>query len=124
VSLGYSLVNVKHDATRFIWYPPAWSGGPGTFDWIIDYDGKSNLIDGSVSLAINEDFHIGAYYNSYKNEGFWEIKRTMLKGYVEYTFNNGIIASVGYRSVDYEGNSEADSYKANIFELSFGYRWK
>ncbi len=124
VSLGYSLIDVQHDATRSIWYPPAWSGGPGTFAWTIDYDGKSNLVDGSLSIAISEDFDVGFYYNNYKNEGFWEIQRSMLKGYVEYSFNNGLIASVGYRSVDYEGNSGAESYKANIFELSFGYRWK
>lgn len=124
VSLGYSTINVQHAATRSIWYPPAWSGGPGTFAWTIDYEGKSNLIDGSVSLAISEDFHIGAYYNSYKNEGFWEIQRSTLKGYVEYSFNNGLIASVGYRSIDYEGNSSAETYKANIIEFSFGYRWK
>ncbi len=124
VSLGYSTINVQHDATRSIWYPPAWSGGPGTFAWTIDYDGKSNLIDGSLSLAITEDFNVGLYYNNYKNEGFWEISRTMLKGYVEYTLTNGLIASVGYRSVDYEGNSGAENYKANIIELSFGYRWK
>ena len=123
-SLGYSLINVQHNATRSIWYPPAWSGGPGTFAWTIDYDGKSNLFDGSISLAVSEDFHIGAMYHSYKNEGFWEISRTMLKGYIEYSFNKGIIAAVGYRSVDYEGNSGADTYKANIVELSFGYRWK
>jgi hypothetical protein len=48
----------------------------------------------------------------------------MLKGYVEYTLTNGLIASVGYKSIDYEGNSGADTYKANIIELSFGYRWK
>ncbi|MFC2168075.1 hypothetical protein ACFLRW_03750 [Acidobacteriota bacterium] len=124
ISLGYSTINVQHDATRSIWYPPAWSGGAGTFAWTIDYEGKSNLLDGSVSLAITDDFHVGGYYHSYKNEGFWEISRTMLKGYIEYSFNNGIIASAGYRSVDYEGNSSADTYKANIVELSFGYRWK
>lgn len=124
VSLGYSTINVQHAATRSIWYPPAWSGGAGTFAWTIDYEGKSNLFDGSLSITVSEDFQIGAYYNSYKNEGFWAISRTMLKGYVEYSFNNGIIASVGYRSVDYEGNSGADTYKANIIELSFGYRWK
>ena len=124
ISLGYSTINVQHEATRSIWYPPAWSGGPGSFAWTIDYEGKSAILDGSVSFAITDDFHIGAYYNSYKNEGFWEISRNMLKAYVEYAFTNGIIASVGYRSVDYEGNSDADTYKANIFELSFGYRWK
>lgn len=124
ISLGYSLIDVRHDATRSIWYPPAFSGGPGTFAWTIDYDGKSNLVDGSVSIAVSEDFNVGLYYNNYKNEGFWEIQRSMLKGYVEYSFNNGLIASVGLRSVDYEGNSGAESYKANIFEFSFGYRWK
>ena len=123
-SLGYSTINVQHDATRSIWYPPAWSGGPGTFAWTIDYDGKSNLIDGSVSFAISDSIHLGAYYNSYKNEGFWEINRTIFKGYVDYTFNNGIAASVGYRLVDYEDNASANNYKANIIELSFGYRWK
>ncbi len=124
ISLGYSTINVQHDATRSIWYPPAWSGGPGTFDWIIDYEGKSNLFDGSISFAISDDFHIGAYYNNYKNEGFWEIQRNMFRGYIDYTFDNGIAASVGYRMVDYQGNSGADTYKANIVEVSFGYRWK
>ena len=124
ISLGYSTINVQHEASRSIWYPPAWSGGPGTFVWTIDYEGKSNLFDGSASFAISDNFHIGGYYNSYKNEGFWEIQRTMLKGYVEYSFNNGIIASVGYRSVDYEDNVSSNNYKASIFELSFGYRWK
>jgi len=124
ISLGYSNINVQHEATRSIWYPPAWSGGPGTFAWTIDYEGKSNLFDGSVSFDISDNFHIGAYYNNYKNEGFWEIQRTMLKGYVEYSFTNGIIASVGYRSIDYEDNVSTNNYKANIFEVSFGYRWK
>ncbi len=124
VSLGYSTINVQHEATRSIWYPPAWSGGPGTFAWTIDYEGKSNLVDGSLSIAISENFNVGFYYNNYKNEGFWKIQRTMLKGYVEYTFNNGLIASVGYKSIDYEDNVSTNNYKANIFELSFGYRWK
>lgn len=124
VSLGYSLIDVQHNATRSIWYPPAWSGGAGTFAWTIDYEGKSNLLDGSVSIAVSDDFQIGAYYHSYKNEGFWEISRTMIKGYAEYSFKNGLIASIGLRSVDYEGNSGAENYKANIYEFSFGYRWK
>ncbi len=124
ISLGYSTINVQHDATRSIWYPPAWSGGPGTFGWTIDYDGKSNLFDGSISFAITDDFNLGSYYNNYKNEGFWEINRTLFKGYVDYTFSNGLAASIGYRFVDYKGNSGADTYKANIIEVSFGYQWK
>lgn len=124
VSLGYSTINVQHAAQRSIWYPPAWSGGPGTFAWTIDYEGNSTLLDGSASFAISDNFHIRAYYNNYKNEGFWDISRTMFKGYVEYTFANGIIASLGYRSIKYEDNTSANNYDANILELSFGYRWK
>ena len=75
-------------------------------------------------MAISDTFHVGAYYNSYKNEGFWEIKRTMSKAFIDYMFNNGINASVGLRTVNYEDNTDANSYKATIVELSLGYRWK
>jgi hypothetical protein len=72
-----------------------------------------------------DGLNAGAYFNSYKNTGFWEIQRSMLKGYIEYMFDSGIVAQLAFRHVNFE---EADlglnDYKANILEISFGYRWK
>ncbi|MBN1223289.1 MAG: hypothetical protein JXB23_08555 [Candidatus Aminicenantes bacterium] len=121
---GYALIDVKHDASRAIAYPPGWSGPAATFPWEIMYEGKSNLWDASLILSLNERWKIGGYGNIYNNSGFWEISRTMLKAYVQYAFENGLLTQVGYRFVDYkEEFSGRNDYKANIFEISFGYRW-
>lgn len=124
---GYSYIKVEHDADRTVAYPPGWSGAAGTFDWDIFYEGKSNLLDASVSFRLTENLTLGSYFNSYTNKGFWEISRTMFKGYLEYTFDCGITAQAGYRYVDFnEKNTGADfnDYSASIFEISLGHRWK
>jgi hypothetical protein len=121
---GYSLIDVEHNATRAIGFPPGWSGPAGTFPWEIMYEGESNLWDAYLKLNVNEQWNLGAYANLYKNNGFWEISRTTLKAFVEYTFENGLITQVGYRLVDFEeAFSGRNDYQANIFEVSFGYRW-
>ena len=121
---GYTLINVQHEADRTIVFPPSWSG-PGTFPWEILYEGKSHLLDASLNVKVNAHWSLGAYGNLYWNNGFWEIDRTMLKGYVEYLFENGLVAQAGYRFVDFEeAFSGFNDYQANIFELSFGYRWQ
>jgi len=122
---GYTLIDVRHEANRLIAYPPGFSGPAGTFPWEILYEGKSNLVDASVNINLNTNWSLGAYGNLYWNNGFWEIDRTMLKGYVEYLFENGLVAQAGYRFVDFkEAFSGFNDYQANIFELSFGYRWE
>ncbi|MBU4254337.1 MAG: hypothetical protein KJ727_07035, partial [Acidobacteria bacterium] len=122
---GYSYFTVSHQGDRTVAYPPAWSGGPGTFDWIIDYEGKASLVDLSLSLKLDESMNIGAYANLYSNTGFWEISRTMIKAYVERVFTNGFVGQIGYRYVDFSEKLAKDNdYKAGIFEIAFGYRWK
>lgn len=122
---GYSYFTVSHQGDRSVAYPPAWSGGPGTFDWIIDYEGKASLVDLSLSLKLDESMNIGAYANLYSNTGFWEISRTMIKAYVERVFTNGFVGQIGYRYVDFSEKLAKDNdYKAGIFEIAFGYRWK
>ena len=125
VSAGYANIDVEHKGDRTIAYPPAWSGGPGTFTWDILYEGKSSLLDLGASLSIMEGLNAGIYFNSYKNTGFWAIQRTMFKGYLEYMFDSGILAQLAYRYVNFEeADSGLNDYKANILEISFGYRWK
>lgn len=122
---GYTLIDIEHKGNRWIAYPPSWSGPAGTFLWNILYEGKSNLFDGSFSLNIGNNWKIGSYANSYTNEGFWRISRTMIKGYLEYTFESGFITQLGYRYMDFkEKDSGFNDYKANILEISFGYRWE
>lgn len=121
---GYSLIDINHDVNRSVNYPPGWSGPSGSFMWDIMYEGKSNLWDAYFKYDVDGEWKIGAYGNIYDNSGFWEISRKMFKAFVEYVFNNGLMTSVGYRFVDFkEANSGLNDYKANIVELSFGYRW-
>lgn len=123
---GYSLIDVEHKGDRTVKYPPAWTGG-GSFLWEILYEGESHLFDASISANLNNTWRIGAYTNIYSNNGFWEISRNMLKGYLEYAFGSGYITQIGYRYVEFkEKSSDAgfNDYKAHIFEISFGYRWE
>lgn len=123
--VGYSLIDTQHQGDRSIAYPPSWSGPSGTFLWEILYEGKSHLADGSLSFDLDKNWKLGGYFNRYWNRGFWEISRSMLKGYLEYTFESGIIAHLGYRYVNFkEESSGYNDYKASILEISFGYRWQ
>lgn len=122
---GYSYIDIEQSGSRSIAYPPSWSGAAGTFLWDILYEGKSSLLDASLSYNLGESWKIGGYVNSYSNTGFWEISRTTLKGYLEYSFSGGFIAQIGYRFVDFdEKSSNKNDYKANILEVSFGHRWE
>ena len=124
-SAGYSYIDFKSDTDRRVGYDPYWSGSAGTFLWPIHYQGKSSLLDASFSYALDKGWKIGAYVNSYMNSGFWPIDRTMLKGYLEYTFPGGYITQIGYRYVNFkEKDSGFNDYKASILEFSFGYRWE
>jgi hypothetical protein len=121
---GYALIDVEHKGDRSVEYPPSWSGPGGAFVWEIMYEGKSTLWDFYLDWDLNEQWNLGAYANFYKNSGFWEIKRTTFKAYVEYEFLMGMAAELAYRYVDFkEPMSGFNDYKANIFEISFGYSW-
>jgi hypothetical protein len=121
---GLALINVKHSGNHTVEYPPSWSGPGGTFLWEIMYEGKSTLWDFYLDWDLNEQWSFGAYANFYKNSGFWEIKRNTFKAFIEYAFPMGLAAELAYRVVDYkEAQSGFNDYKANIFEISFGYRW-
>jgi hypothetical protein len=124
VFAGYSLIDVEHNGSRIILYPPSWEGS-GSFPWEIFYEGKSNLLDASASADIDDNWTLGGYANIYWNRGFWEIDRTTIKAYVEYNFEMGLITQLGYRYVNFEEKTSGfNDYTANIFEISFGYRWK
>jgi hypothetical protein len=124
-ALGYSLINFKSNTNRQVKYNPYWSGPGGTFLWKINYEGKSTLLDASVSYALNPNWKVGGYVNSYKNSGFWPIERTMFKGYVEYAFTGGFVSQLAYRWYDFkEKDGGYNNYKAGILEFSFGYCWE
>ncbi len=124
-SAGYAYIQSKRQGDRTVTYPPFWTGPGGTFLWEIFYEGKANLIDGSVSFDVNENWKLGGYVNFYDNSGSYEIKRTTFKAYLEYAFTAGYVAQFGYRYVNFEEtNLGYNDYKANILEFSFGYRWK
>lgn len=123
--IGYSTISVEHEASRSVIYPPFWTGPGGAFLWAIFYEGKSSLLDASVTLRLKDAWKLGFYGNSYANKGSWEIRRAMLKAYVEVTLGPGYIAQLGYRYIDFkEKSSGFNDYRASLLELSFGYRWQ
>ena len=124
VSAGYTLINTVHESERIVSFPPSWYGS-GTFAWDVFYEGRSNLLNASLNYDISEQIKIGAYGNYYDNSGTWELSRTMLNGFIEYMFSNGLVSHFRYRYIDFnEERSSTNNYSADIVEISFGYRWK
>jgi hypothetical protein len=122
---GYSYLQSKREGNRTVEYPPSFAGPAGTFLWDILYDGKGNVFDASLSFDLIERVKLGGYALIYSNSGSYEVGRTTLKLYVEYNFVAGYVAQAGYRYVNFkEELGGYNNYKANILELSFGYRWK
>lgn len=121
---GYASIDVTREGDRMIYYPPAWEGGDGTFAWDILYEGTSGLFDAYLSFSLAKAWDLGGYFNSYKNTGSWELSRSTLKLFLKYACPSGLIGQLGYRMVDYKEKEFGDNdYKANIFEISFGYKW-
>jgi len=122
--LGYNTINVTREGTRVIYYPPGWSGPDGTFTWDIMFEGKSKLFDMFLSYNFTKKLAVGGYFQSYKNTGSWELKRSIFKAFLKVETPCGILGELGYRLVDFkESQLGLNNYKANIFEISMGYRW-
>lgn len=123
-SAGYGLMDISRQGDRMIYYPPYYSGGEGSFMWDILFEGETHLFDASLYFKIDKAWGLGAYFNYYDNKGSWELSRTTLKAYLKYMFDCGFITHLGYRLVDFQEKEYGyNDYKANIFELSLGYRW-
>lgn len=118
LGMGYGLVYVKHEGDRnFVFY-----GSPTT--WEIMYEGRANLFDAYIHLKASKTFMLGFYGNYYKNDGAWEVERLILRPFVEMKFGCGFIGQLAYRYIDFKENIYGyNNYIANIFEISFGYRW-
>lgn len=123
-SAGYALIDVARKGSRTIFYPPSWSGGAGSFVWDILFEGTSNLFDIYVYSHLSDKVGLGGYFNYYENNGSWELSRTNLKLFLKYSCKNGFIGQLNYRLVNFKENDLGyNNYKANILEISFGYRW-
>ena len=123
--VGYTYLQAKRQGTRTVSYLPWWTGPGGTFLWDLFYEGKASILDASLIWDVNESWKVGGWVNSYSNTGSYEVDRTMIKAYVEYAFLGGYCAQVGYRYARFKEPVQGfNNYQANIFEFSFGYRWK
>lgn len=122
--VGYSLIDVTREGNITVNYPPAWTGGEGSFDWDILFEGQSNLFDVFLYFYPDKAWALGGYFNSYTNKGSWELSRSTLKAFVKYKLKSGFITQLVYRLVDFkEKDLGLNDYKANILEISFGYQW-
>ncbi len=123
--VGYTYLQAKREGARTVSFLPWWTGPGGTFLWDILYEGKASIFDASLTWDLNELWKVGGWANTYSNDGSYEVRRTMVKAYVEYAFAGGYSAQAGYRYARFKEPVLAfNNYQANIFEVSFGYRWK
>ncbi len=118
LGLGYSLIYSKNEGDRdFNFYG-------SSVTWNILNEGRANLFDLYLKFLLNKKFTAGIYGNYYKNDGYWEIERLIVKPFVEYKFEGGFVGKLSYSLIDFKeieyGNN---NYNADIFEISFGYRW-
>ncbi|UCH97026.1 MAG: hypothetical protein JSV88_09295, partial [Candidatus Aminicenantes bacterium] len=121
---GYSLIDITREGDITVYYPPAWSGGEGSFLWDILFEGQSNLLDAYLYFYPAKAWALGGYLNYYENKGSWELSRTTLKAFLKYKCKTGFITQLAYRFVDFkEKELGYNDYKANILEISFGYQW-
>jgi hypothetical protein len=122
---GFTYLQSKRDGERSVEYPPSFSGPGGSFLWDILYEGKGSILDASFSVDLGRAVRAGGYALVYSNSGSYEVGRTTFKLYLEYALAGGYVAQAGYRYVNFkEELGDFNDYRANIFELSFGYRWK
>lgn len=122
--LGYTYIKVDNEGDRMIAYPPDWSGAASTFEWDSLYLGKSGLFDAYLNVKVHKDVGLGGYVNYYRNKGSWELSRLMMKAFLKYEMQCGLIGELGYRYINFkEKLDKLNDYKANIFEISFGYGW-
>ena len=122
---GYTYLQSKREGTRTVEFPPSFSGPGGAFLWDILYEGKGSIFDANISFELSPGLTAGGYALVYDNNGSYEVSRTTLKAYLEYNLTRGYVVQAGYRFVNFgEERGGFNDYKANIFELSFGYRWK
>ena len=122
--VGYSLMDVTRQGDITVYYPPAWSGGEGSFAWDILFEGQSNLLDAFLYFYPGKAWALGGYFNYYENKGSWKLSRSILKAFVKYQCKTGFITQLAYRIIDFkEKELGLNDYKANIFEISIGYQW-
>src|SRR4030042_220742 len=122
---GFPFPQSKREGERGVDTPRSFGGPGGAFLWEILYEGKGSIFDASLSFELSQALKAGAYALLYNNTGSYEIGRTNLKLYLEYNFIGGYVAQAGIRHVNFRAERGGfNDYKANIFELSFGYRWK
>lgn len=118
INAGYGLIYAKQMGDRdFVFY-----GSPAT--WNILYEGRTNMFDGYLYAKLKNGLKLGFYANYYKNDGSWELKRTLFKPYVKMKFCGGFMGELAYRYVKFEELLYGyNDYTANIVEISFGYHW-
>jgi len=122
--VGYSLMDVTRQGDITVYYPPAWSGGEGSFAWDILFEGQSNLLDAFLYFYPGKAWALGGYFNYYENKGSWKLSRSILKAFVKYQCKTGFITQLAYRIIDFkEKEPGLNDYQANIFEISIGYQW-
>lgn len=122
-SAGYTLLEVKRHADRTVFFLSG-GGAAGSFLWEILYEGNVNMFDVTFMIEPVKAWECGGYLNYYQNTGSWELSRLNLRVFLRYNYHDGLVGELAYRLVDFkEKIVNLNNFKANIFEISFGYKW-
>jgi|GEM_PF-394872 len=146
ISAGWAYISTKNTANNRLLNNSSASLPP--ISWPIYYKSDINLYDISIHWKIGNGWAIKgmvnyytapAYFGGYVDyittptspklvvdEGYknWDMSRLIFKPFIEYEFKNGLVTQVSYWIVDFKDKpKELNSYKANIFEFSIGYRF-
>ena len=123
-SAGYTLLEVKRHADRTVFLLPSGSGTDGSFLWEILYEGNTHMFDVTFMIEPGKAWGLGGYLNYYQNNGSWELSRLNLRVFLRYSYKDGLVGELAYRLVDFkEKKLGLNNFNANIFEISFGYKW-
>ncbi len=117
LTLGYGLIYARNEGDRVIAFY-----GPAT--WNILNEGRTTMFDGTLHILPSTKWTVGLYANYYKNDGYWEVERLIVRPFLEVQLFHGISGQFAYRYIEFTENMYGyNNYIANIFEISFGYRW-
>ena len=124
LSVGYSVINTDREIDQAVLTLPGFLGGLELL-FPIDYRADTEIVDARFSWAVNPRFKLGGDVRMYENAGSFPLERDQSRLYSEIGFGRGYVAHLGLRRVDYdEGLDNFDDYRADIVELSLGYRWR
>ena len=117
-SVGYALVDIRHEADRIV------NPATGPFFFPVLFNADTNFVDGRVHWVAHDWVTLGTDLRYYTNDGSFAVDRRDHRVFARVGLGGGYDAGLTYRSIKYEETALGfNDYEADLVELSLGYRW-